>query len=1344
MKMAKMLTTVQVVLCFMVMSICLPADAASTSSTYINGKVMTTGKPLCPYGGFYGYQKTGVGPGADAFQNCLNKCKDEHKLMMVIYCTDSCSSCSAFAKAVNDASRSTMQIGQDTINGYFRGTDSASLEAKAFFDLGKTADDEGLKSAGGAKGSCHIIGFYGVCEDGTKYKASDVLVTSNWDNFFRQYYKYLDAWRKLAEKHLYTPPKGSSGFACGALEMVSNVTQSVYVPFTRTNNLTNIETNWLRVTYPDSVTTNIAFIWAGTGPAATNLEIAVDVSTVTNVGDRVRLEYLNTNQVSLATNWITCVTAKNGTLMSPGLPGAKASEDLAWGEWTLDFAAATNKSCVADGCTFAILGSPVWSKTAYDIFGESDATFVKFCTDNKMTMVVVDVEDAAGSSLFSHKIAATGRSGTSFLSRNGLCTTNEDVVAMKAALAEVDAAYRKAPAGTAEFVLIRADGTVAGRFAPYTGAGAATENSYRMAELLQLLADPNEELNNDPATTPVAMTVAYGNESPSNTLHVSDSKDVFLVSGVPAAKPVRIALGMDKILEGAGVAMTVVAFTNVADRSQYREVKPALDGVWVFSAAEAASLGVIVSAWKDGTENAPYNGDSTIHYAVRAEAAPANAGEIFFEKEEDNVLINEGLDYAFAIERTGYTGSAQVTVDIDKELTTATNTCYEWKGPVTVTWAENVWGSSNLTVKLIPTGDFSGDGDIVFRASNCAGATFSGTNLFTLSVSQKPTPEIGTLSIVDPEPTGETLYLSEGSNVTIRLNRDGNHDGTQKGRLTITGGTLPTNEVVWIDYDMTDKTVIWTLPTLGTALKKQDVRLLLSGLDGSPVDAAKSSLSVCVLPADAPKFETGLLEISAVQYAAIGTKQVGLLGGLPAGWEVKGVKSISGMLPAGLELGHTADGAIMVSGATAGVLSGESTLWLELSREDGSATYSYPVTIRVRVTALAEANPWFKASRTWMGLPICLATGDDEPISLRGALDLTITKEGRTSAKYRTLGNQTVSFAADGLTIGANNAATIEASTATGGRTWGLEVKLWPGTAETEHTTMDMQVMIEDPALSGQTVYSGYIGAPGAVTWSAEREDEIRPWAGIYSMAFPAEGTLGANTLCSGNPSVQVRFTSEPQWRMGRATYAGVLPNGRTFSGSATFTPAAEGFAELGLGMFSTSAADDFAAIVSITNAGEKGLSVGRAVIPSIWNHTERGFPQLSYSNAYTAVGSRFTATNDWEAVWGAERLTFGIDGELTDAGLVPDGWRIKSDHDALSAALNRNSGAMMGVIRECDDTAPVWHSRQWKGSALPGCEAFLLGAYWYNLQTNVWVNEREMRKTVRAGGSVEAAVEKK
>ena len=1318
----------------------------------ISFRCHTTGDPLYPNSCYYGYSTSSTGPGEDAFEKCLRLSKEKARPMAILIAGDRCSTCDSFANYVNtfDNGMSTALGHTGAINCYFRMDSVTSPRApKAGID----AINYIKRVNGGRAPTCHTLYVCGEFEDGVSYCKS-FAPANDWQTYLTTIRdRLVKEYDQLAAKHRAPLQKANAEFVCGSgandgLQMVSNGTETVYVPFVRRDNLTNVETNWVRVTYPGEpiVSTNIQFVWSAEGPTATNLEVEVDVSSVTKVGDRIiRLEYLNTNQVSLATNWISCVEkAPDGTLMSPGLPGAKVSEELKWGEWTLDFAVATNRAAQAGGCTFAILGSPVWSKTAYDIFGTNNAASVTYCTDNKLSLAVVDVEDAAGASLFSHKIAATGRSGTPFLSRNGLCTTNEDVKAMKAALAEVDAAYRKAPAGTAEFVLIRADGTVAGRFAPYTGAGAATENSYRMEELLQLLDDPNEELNNDPATTPEAMTVAYGSESPSNTLHVSDSKDVFLISDVPSGRPVSISLGKNRVLEGANVAMTVVAFTNATDRSQYREVKPALDGVWVFSAAEAASLGVIVSAWKDGTENATYKGDSTIRYVVKAEDAPANVGKISFEKDEDTVLINEGLDYTFAIERTGYTGPAQVTVDIDKALTTATNDCYQWEGPVTVTWDENTWGTSNLTVKLIPTGDFSGDGDIVFRASNCAGATFSGTNLFTLSVSQKPTPEIGTLSIVDPEPTGATLYLSEGSNVTIRLNRDGNHDGTQRGRLTITGGTLSTNEVAWIDYDMTDKTVVWTLPTLGTALKKQDVRLLLSGLDGSPVDAAKSALSVCVLPADAPKFETGLLEISAVQYAAVGTKQVGLVE-LPEGWTVKGLRNISGSLPSGLSVDKDANGTISVSGTTSGTQGGDSTWWLELDHADGNgSTYSYPVTIRVGVTALAEANPWFKVSRTWSGLPICLATGDDEPISLRGALDLTITKDGRTSAKYRTLGNQTVSFAADGLTIAANNAAIIEASTVTGGRTWGLQVTLWPGAAETEHTTMDMQVMIADPALSGQTVYSGYIGAPGAVTWSAATEDAIRPWSGIYSMAFPAEGTLGANTLCTGHPSVQVRFVSESQWRTGRAIYAGVLPNGRTVSGSTTFAPAAEGFVALGLPMLSTSAADDFAAIVSVTNAGDGVMSVERAVIPSLWHHTERGFPQLSYSNAYTAVGSRFTATNDWPAVWGPERLAFGIDGEMTDAGLISDGWRIKSDHDALSASLNRNSGAMMGVFRESEDQGRIWRPYQWKGSAMPGCESFLLGAYWYNFPTNVENAAGDtVRKTVKVGGSVEAAAEK-
>ena len=1381
--------------------------------------------------------------------------------MVIIYCVDDCAGCNTFARSMKETNigRSINTFAKAPepflpVNTYWRGTDKASLDALAFIeerlkgaevkrgsDKDTFIDKDNVLTKGSVRycsstsiTANHYFCVYGVNVEDPSYTYSYVAPLTTGDGGAEGWKDYLSqhsTWIKDCCQFMSaTPPKGpkvpkgNAGFVCGETEYtrleMTNGAERVYVPLSRAANVTSVETNWLRVA-SITATNDIRVVWASSGAASTNQEVRVDLAAGSwTAGGKVQLTLMGggDEKVPYATNFIHCVSSKNGYFMTPWPPGATAEFD--WSDFTLDFAAATNKAATyaaqndTNAYTFVALGSGVWDPNSIAVWDElsveqilGGGELIKLCETNHISLAFVDRTDpATGASLMSHVVAATGRSGTPYLSRDELCSADAEIAAWKADLAALDAHYTVGDGRSPELALIRpADGSVIGRLNFYrrkNGAnvdwtGGGRENFARLRELFAMRDDPGEAANDDPRTA--AGELAYGSTVSGNTLNISDQVDVFLLKDVPTGVP--FALDLVNVtcpdVRGPGtLAITLVQFTDDA-HTAYRTVNPLesrslTNGVWlVGDSAAAERLAVVVQAYgarcEDGAilpdENLTYagvawGGKSTIAYELRLAEAEDDEGEVFFT--DNGISEGHPLVLGFGtttnvevfLDRSGYTGAKLVQVAVVSGGTTLPQSCYEWDSSTgkAVSWGDLENGKRAFTIRLTGTADLTAPGKIRFGLAS--GDTF---DLWVAPLEDENAP-VGHLELQAPG-YPETLwadwndrYVPSGTNLSLWVSRvDGWRDDLS-GRISVSCGKLfakegetltPTNYFRWSKFDMHRQELVWQLDELAPSERMRRATLTLFGLDGTPVE--HTTLNVCLMQPGVPQFagadEAGravLLVNDTVQYVKMSDYTIPLAGTLPDGWTVEGVERVvrsgSGRLPAGMSIGlaDESSGTLRVYG-TPTVPSGTdsddwSSEWWLLLRHQGaegdSFAYSYPVTVLSFVTALQEKNPMFAQPRSWTGLPVCDLSV--RPLQLYGTLDLTLGRDGRMSAKFRRLGNKTIAFSTPAISsMDASGIATYETTTSE----CLLRLTVQPNQA--------IGADIFDPDFAGRKLTGSFDDE--TVHWSASHTAEA--WKGLYSLAFTnrLDGIWDKNTLCFGNPSLQARFLSLSQWKTGRATFAGVLPNGRTFSGSATFTPQPAGWPFSCLPILSTSAADDFAALVTVgTNAGEcvysRVASTTNAAtaysLAAAWNHAERGFPGLSYSNTYTVVGSRFAAMEDgWEPAWGTNVLTVCADDQATPGRLFTKSgdWRIGTGSEdeerfVISAALNRNSGAMTGVMRECDVDGKkwVWHPYQWKGAALPGCEPFLLGAYWYNFTTNVEnAAGKKMHKSVRCGGSV-------
>ena len=565
------------------------------------------------------------------------------------------------------------------------------------------------QSVCGASLTSPVVAFYGVCEDGFVVKSpggtfSSMATLEGHINTF------VNNFNKLATQHKYTPPQASAGFAIKDGELKVTVeTETVYVPFIRTNSLDKAETNWLEVIYPGGEISTNEFEWVQGGEY---LDVKLELAgKLTNVNDKATLVLLNTNHLAVATNSITCVAQPANACAFPHLPGAIVTPG--YGEWTTD--AALIKSA-GDGFFLAVNGGVVWDAglRAFNEAVFASADFEEWCASNKVSLVYLDkAEPETGASLFSYNVASNGNSGASFMSMNGLSATQGEEYA---AQAEADAKELFGGRGatalpdTFQIAFVRADGSVAGFLAPYFDADGKcdlNETLARLGELVEQAADGAEAANDLPdepenwakAGLP---SIAFGGEA-TGTLSVNDTIDCIQLTGDGWAD--------GKVVFGTS---TSNAFVTVLCRDEKSGECCELDGgLSVFATngvrdaeivyslsqedVDAGRLFVSVSGYERAGSDKKYGGKSSFDYTVSAYSATPNAGLISFSGQAATVIqaaTNQVLQVPL-VRFVGSDGSLDITVSLDEAATTATGR-YEF-AEQTLTWT-----NGEESVKYVP------------------------------------------------------------------------------------------------------------------------------------------------------------------------------------------------------------------------------------------------------------------------------------------------------------------------------------------------------------------------------------------------------------------------------------------------------------------------------------------------------------------------------------------------------------------------------------------------------------------------------------------------------------------
>ena len=990
-----------------------------------------------------------------------------------------------------------------------------------------------------------------------------------------------------------------------------------------------------------------------------------------------------------------------------------------------------------------VTGGLVWDERVRRLTNTFDsAAFKTWCAASNVVCTVIDQRDAAtGASLFTHAQATNGMRGTSFLSRNGL---RED--------------KGRSPEGDMFKVeLIRPDGTTEDgtkvyengvqkatgqtvwsttdpmRFATVAGALDTLNSALDLAK-----GDPTENLNDDPSTTP--LTLAF-NTVTNQTLSALDTVDVFRLTG--AYTNTAVAFTLTNKTDNA-----VLSFT-VCDKAG-RELVPALDPtnrVWVFKTDDAVFV-------KVSTTNALLG---TVAYEVGATNAPPRPGTVGFKMTEAEVTEGTTNAFSIVVTRTGYTGAASCTVSLDEaRIPEVERARYRWPGDQTVTWDDLESGDKTVEIGLVDDGIWHGQTALPFTLTvpdDASVAVEAGKAAFTLNYRDDEVESVGELALAtvrgnDLYETGNgRLYARADSFIRVEVTRRGGSCSNVTGRIVASkadADVSPDAGQQWFEKSSeTNKTFEVRLPSVTGAAKGLDLVLTLEGA-GIPVAKGENRVTIRVLPAASPTWGGEAVTDNVVAWTGIQYTKFEHSVELAGDGDLVSLQKIStGAVPAGLKatLDKT-DRRLVVSGTpTAAVTNGVTLVYQAKARVEGVEVYTFPVTLHITIKALADVNGNFagdgaKAKRVWTGLALLDKAAVDEADAdaekparrLRGLLDLTVSPNGRTSAKWRTVEGKTVSFSAAGF---------AEIDEANGDVTLGA-TRVVAGVTNTLTATLCATGGLDVAVVSnGVDVATGTVPAD-AGTWS--KDHPATDYVGTYVAAFPVDNNWVemVTNRCSGTATLTFRLAAGAA-RTGRTTFAGVLPNGRTFSGSATLFDATrrggagtsrsetsgEGATERAmLPVLAASATDAFAAVLDIANGAEVGATEGTE---PFWAHRERNFASLSYDPALTCVGARWTAPDKEQVA----ALPLDVQ-EQDENGNVVASTRLR---------LNRTSGVVQGTLRVGDETGRLV-TRTARGVLVPGDETGFVpfGAWWWN-ETEEKAERDDgatVRKTVRVGVPLE------
>ena len=525
---------------------------------------------------------------------------------------------------------------------------------------------------------------------------------------------------------------------CDRLEAVVGTTAFVDVPLVRTNE--TAVSAMCSVTFVcGSATKTENVMWSAD---ETMKFVRYEIPAALSVGGKVSLTLKDFDGTVLAERSIWGVGTVENSPKNPYWFGEKTADSLAWGEWTMDLSAVTNKvrawnAAHAGERAYAMVfvGGSCWCPDcamAEENFFSKQA-FKDWAVANRVVFGVLDIpNDPQPAGAFPSQLRYESyRTSDAYVSLRGSAPTNElqryqsgagylsrhsvpwtgngglnatDIAARNAFLMGHDTRHdglnrpereNKSRTGVPVLILLRDDGTVAARWNRFSDVGpvAYSDGYLRRFEEMMAQIDPQtmEEDDDDRSTT--ARTISSGDSVAASVSSV-DQADVYRITGAAENEVMRFRVSGDdrtlavSVIDGAG---TVLAETNECAA-----------GGFALSAKLGTSvyfLRVAPSVIADGTDFGYTNAASTVCAYSIVTSSGMSGGEIGFTVEVTNVDETCGTVPLTVLRAAGSSGSAAVTVRLVQKTGEAVDERIVWTD-TPLSWGDGEMGAKTATLTV--------------------------------------------------------------------------------------------------------------------------------------------------------------------------------------------------------------------------------------------------------------------------------------------------------------------------------------------------------------------------------------------------------------------------------------------------------------------------------------------------------------------------------------------------------------------------------------------------------------------------------------------------------------------
>ena len=723
----------------------------------------------------------------------------------------------------------------------------------------------------------------------------------------------------------------------------------------------------------------------------------------------------------------------------------------------------------------------------------------------------------------------------------------------------------------------------------------------------------------------------------------------------------------------------------------------------------------------DDSEILDYDEETGVYTAktsgrVTLKVVPNGAGELVFGFQKwvpgeigfvitEKTVREKGDDetgdftYEIAVRRTGgLSGKAAARIHLVEDETQAMtdDSTFEWNEEGSLfSWDEGATGSASVPVtikgntfadgtqRLVFALDLEDDSDAVLAEKAVK---------FTLTINDDDEACPGRLALTSFDtmdvPDSGVMVARGGDTVQVGVSRLSGADGVLAGCIKLDGSNRGT--LTWSGRSADEKTLMVKLPAYSAS--KPNHVIELCSVDGSVIEPLAKKITVQLVPTSAPEFEEVELIIEAYCNVPFGEETVAVdadsLG--DADPSTVSVKKFSGSLAPGLKWAFDADvgevGGLVFSGTP--TKAGIYTATYQVSA-GGVAGMTVDVCVVVEDPTKPgdddepALNPYVAVTRTVNDILVVNSAGD----RLVGLLTVTIPPSGRLSAKYRPVVGSPVSFLSQSWTSCDEGNYLAELDTVTMTEVpYELSVK-----AKTDGA---VEVELSEDGAELVTI------VPDSA-WSAS--NPAKKWAGYYTVSMPVRESLLPNSaFAAGDAFATLRMTADAAANVGRMVFAGMLPNGKGFSGSAALQ---ENGGNALLPVLKASDSDVVAGVFMLDDKTDTARKVYPAPgIYTYWTHVDRA-ASADYEQCFDVYGCKYDAGTDLvkcctEAFATSQLKFFAMTDAVPDVegfslgslaawdaqkmGIVVEVGSIKPSSTAASSmtlSYNRSTGLVSGLV---------------------------------------------------------------